>query len=124
MFSVCRNVVAVSFGAALLCGCSHNFSKEEVEASIPAGTIKPDIDYSAESPDCETAAQRIAENIQVGMTLADVKRLVGKPRVVLPGSFWWTPGFSLSGKPTVRYAFGPAEDNVPVTAFSTDTSGC
>lgn len=119
-----RSVVMV-VALTPMAGCTYTFSdSEKVVASIPVGTVKPELDYSNDQPDCETTAQRIADNVQVGMTLADVRRLVGSPRVILPGSWWWTEGFSTKGRPHVRYPFGPSGDDVPVTSVSTDTSNC
>jgi len=51
--------------------------------------VKPDIDYSGETPGCMVAAQRLVDNVEVGMTLKDVTRLVGKPRYKITGSWWW-----------------------------------
>lgn len=110
--------------------CSYTFNEagsgtgNAEKALIADGTVKPELDYSSDAPDCKMAAQRITDNLQVGMTLGEVKRLVGQPRVILPGSWYWTPGFNNEGYPAVRYPFGPAEDNVRITSFSADTSRC
>jgi len=99
-------------------------SEDENENTIPFGTIEPDLDYSNETPDCFTAAQRIEDYVVEGMTLADVRRLVGQPRVILPGTWYWTAGFTREGRPAVYYAFGPADDDVPVKSTSTATNLC
>ena len=99
-----------------------NKSRGDSNEIMLAG-FKPDLDYSSEVPDCRTAAQRIEDNVQIGMRLADVRRVVGRPKFVFPGSWWWTSGFSLGGLPNVRFAPGLSED-VPVTGVSIDTSSC
>lgn len=91
---------------------------------VEVGKLKPEIDYSNESPGCELAADRLSENVQVGMTLGEVRRLVGKPRVILPGRWFWTRGIGFGGRPMVSYGFGPADSSVRITAFSTDIFGC
>lgn len=119
-----RSVFLFSVSAIVASGCTYTFSEGEQIESIPVGSIKPDLDFSADAPDCVTAAQRIEDNLQIGMTLADVRRLVGPPRVVLPGSWWWTAGFGNEGLPNVRYAFGPGDDDVQISSVSTDSSSC
>jgi len=91
---------------------------------IPIGTVKPELDFSNEVPDCETAAQRIRDNVTEGMVLADIRRLVGKPRAALPGSWWWSSGFGSTGRPFVRFGFGTGDDTVPVTSFGGGDAGC
>lgn len=118
-----RTVVLI-VAVTVMAGCTYTFSGQEEIAPIPVGTVKPELDYSSDAPDCETTAQRIEDNVQLGMTLADVRRLVGPPRVILPGTWWWTEGFSKDGLPHVRYPFGPSGDDVIVTSVSTDTSNC
>ena len=100
-----------------------NRDEEEGNEAIMIADIDPNLDYSSEVPDCKTAAQRIADNVQVGMILADVKRVVGRPKFVFPGTWWWTEGFSVTGRPNVRFSPG-GNDDVPITSFSTESSGC
>ncbi len=119
--------IGLSVMLGLSAGCSYTFSAADKIEIVPVNSVKPEIDHSTEAPDCITAAQRIEEHLVVGMTLADVRRLVGKPRLVLPGSWWWTAGFSNNrsgGKPIVRYAFGPGADDVPISSFGFDSHGC
>ena len=97
--------------------------EEEGDESIMLADIDPNLDYSDEVPDCKTAAQRIADNVQIGMRLADVRRVVGRPKFVFPGTWWWTEGFSTGGRPHVRFSPGISED-VPISSVSTETSGC
>ncbi len=121
------STMGLSTMVGLSSGCSYTFSAADKIEVVPVSALKPEIDYSAESPDCITAAQRIEEHLVVGMTLADVKRLVGKPRLILPGAWRWTASFSKDGKgdkPIVRYAFGPGADDVPITSFGFDSRGC
>ena len=95
------------------------------KAGKPAvARVKPAIDYSKDSPDCKTAGQRIAENIEVGMRQKDVVRLVGKPQWNLPGSWWWSASFDKSGKPTVLFNVLDDPANPRVSNFISDTSGC
>ncbi len=116
---------SVVLSVILVAGCTFTLPTDEGVEVVPFNTIKPELDYSAESPDCELAAQRIKDNLVVGMTLADVKRLVGQPRLIMPGSWWWTAGFSKStGKPRVSYPLGPSADDVPITSFRSNTDGC
>jgi len=102
-----------------------NTTKPEPEP-IPAPTYKPEIDYSGESPDCETAGQRIKKHVKVGMTLREVRRLVGNPRYKIPGSWWWSNSFSLkkSARPTVTFPPAPADDDLKVLSFTASTTGC
>ncbi len=116
--------VLLIFIAVLALGACAQSAKKAESNTIPFGTVKPEIDFSRETPGCELAAERIADNIQVGMTLADVRRLVGQPRVIVPGRWIWSPGFASDGRPMVRYKFGPADNDVPISAFSTDSFGC
>lgn len=92
--------------------------------AIPAVKVKPDLDYSEELPDCVTAGERLAENIQVGMTLDEVIRLVGKPRYKLPGSWWWSASFSEKGVPVVKFRIGAGIGTKPITSFLADTEDC
>ena len=119
-------ITVAALGLVALQGCANKV----VESSEPAATpepmamILPDIDYSSESPDCETAGQRLADNIEVGMTLGDVRRLVGKPVFRLPGSWWWSRGLSKTGKPFVEFDLVLSNDDVKVKKVSTSVSGC
>ncbi len=97
--------------------------EDDNDKTIMVADINPALDYSGEVPDCRTAAQRIAENVQVGMRMADVRRLVGRPKLVFPGSWWWTEGLSLGGRPNVRFSLGVSE-NVSVSSVSSDSSKC
>ena len=96
---------------------------EEKNSRVLVATIDPSLDYSGEVPDCKTAAQRIADNVQIGMRLADVRRVVGRPKIVFPGSWWWSDGFSLGGRPNVRFSPGVSEA-VEVSAVSIESSSC
>lgn len=116
-------VVFISAAISLLGACSKVSTETEIEAE-PVSAIKPDIDYSTETPGCELAAQRLSENVEVGMTLAEVRRLVGQPRLILPGRWIWKSGFAFDGLPIVRYEFGPADDDVQITSFTSDSSSC
>ncbi len=114
--------------AVFIAGCTFSLpdslpEREKVE-SLPVGEISPEIDYSAESPDCVTAAQRIEDSVVIGMALSDVRRLVGQPKTVLPGSWWWTSGFSIGGRPVVRFGFSGVEHGSVVSSFSIDRSDC
>lgn len=86
--------------------------------------VKPELDFSAELPGCVTAGERLAENIQVGMTLNEVLRLVGRPKFKLPGSWWWSSSFSENGIPVVKFQLGPGSGSTPVTSFLSDTENC
>jgi len=100
-------------------------SSQDETKPIQAGTAKPELDYSSESPGCKVAAQRIADNIQVGMTLADVRRLVGKPRTVIPGSWTWTRSLSFGDSvPGVKYGIISTGSDAEITSFTSDSSGC
>lgn len=110
---------------ALISACSFSLPQLEQAESIPVGTIKPEIDFSDENPDCATAAKRIEENLVVGMTLADVRRLVGEPRLVLPGLWAWNGDFSRKGRPAVRFSLGGSGfDDSPISSFSFESSNC
>lgn len=98
--------------------------KEQKFEPLDTPILKPEIDYAAEYPDCMTAGKRLAENIEIGMTLNEVTRLVGKPRWKVPGSWWWSKSFSKEGKPLVRFAFQKGREDTRVTAIETDTSRC
>jgi len=104
--------------------CTIKIPERDQAVVIPEGTIKPELDFSEESPDCATAAKRIEENVVVGMTLADVRRVVGEPRLVLPGVWTWNSDFSRKGRPAVRFALGSGFDDEPVSSFSFESSGC
>jgi len=97
--------------------------EEDESSAILVASIDPNLDYSGEVPDCRTAAQRIEDNVQIGMSLADVRRVVGRPRVVFPGSWWWSDGLSLGGRPSVRFTPGLSE-NVAVSSVSIESSSC
>lgn len=93
--------------------------------SEPVAAVKPEIDYSDTSPDCNTAAQRIADNVSAGVPMREVVRLVGKPAYKLPGIWWWSDSFSRTGHPYVRYNVADLNaDEETVTEISTDTSSC
>lgn len=117
--------------ALVLAGCAgtqslfgHSVSSEPETYPTPVFKVKPDIDYSGESPSCVIAAQRLADNVEVGMTLSEVQRLVGQPRWKIPGSWWWSKSFSKAGKPLVRFALQRGRDTTVITAIDTDTSRC
>lgn len=97
---------------------------QETVAETPAVKVKPELDYSAESPDCATAAARLAENIQVGMALSEVQRLVGKPKFKVPGSWWYASSFSKGGVPVVKFQFGSSIGTKPVKSFSAESDNC
>ena len=108
-------------------------STEEAVASPPATpqpatpqlvNVKPELDYSRESPDCITAAQRLADNVQVGMTLSEVTRLVGQPKLRVTGSWRWSKSFSRRGNPLVRFAFLPGRAHTVITGVVSDSSNC
>jgi len=135
MISLIRLVVSVASIAVILSGCTFTIGGDPVEKEvatdtdetkpIQAGTAKPELDYSSESPGCKVAAQRIADNIQVGMTLADVRRLVGKPRTVIPGSWTWTRSLSFGDSvPGVKYGIISTGSDAEITSFTSDSSGC
>ncbi len=91
---------------------------------IPVGTIKPELDYSSESPECEIAAQRISENVQVGMTRKDVERLVGQPKLILAGAWHWTRGFTRTGRPIVKFQSSREQNSVFVSSFTAESNEC
>lgn len=97
---------------------------DQVAITDPATRVSPELDYSDESPDCLTAANRLAENVEVGMPLDEVIRLVGKPRYKLPGSWWWGAAFSEKGVPVVKFQLGPGVGTKPVTSFLSETESC
>jgi len=124
-----RTKVSVIAFALLLTGCASvqsivGSADEEPTFPTPVLMVKPDIDYSGETPGCMVAAQRLVDNVEVGMTLKDVTRLVGKPRYKITGSWWWSKSFSKSGKPRVRFDFQRGQDDTVITGIDTDTSGC
>ena len=105
-------IMATAFMSLALAGCgsltsfSAPSSKKETESfPTPILNVKPEIDYSSEYPSCIVAAQRLADNVEVGMSLKDVRRLVGQPRWMIPGSWWWSKSFSNAGKPRVRFGY-------------------
>ncbi len=123
----------ISIGSVVLLvalsGCASNplvteATPETAPASAAAPKVKPDIDYSNETPDCLTAGQRIAENVVVGMTRQDVSRLVGNPAWKLPGSWWWSASFDKDGKPVVFFNGLASAQKQRVTSVSADTSAC
>ena len=93
-------------------------------ADPPEVKVKPELDYSGETPDCKTAGKRLAENIEVGMALDEVIRLVGKPSFRLPGSWWWSAKFSEAGVPVVKFQFGAGVGTKPVNSFVSDIDKC
>lgn len=113
----------VALWSLQLMGCV-GLELKEKKATIPVGQIKPEVDFSAETPDCITAGERIAANLQEGMALGDVIRLVGKPGWKLPGSWWWTQSFDNVGKPFVKFDLGARSMDTAVKSFSADTSDC
>jgi len=110
--------IATAISLLLLQGCLSN-PPAEVAAPAPISTIMPEVDHSGDAPDCETAAQRIADNVAVGIPMREVQRLVGKPAYKLPGYWLWSDGFNRSGKPFVMYdAIGSTLDDPPVSEGS------
>ncbi len=108
----------------ILVGCAST-EKVEPASSQPIAVLKPEIDFSTEIPDCETAGARIAEHVMVGMPLSEVRRLVGKPAYRFPGSWWWSGSFDKEGMPVVFYnALSVLSEDVPVTRFISDTDRC
>ena len=125
MISSIRLFIIVVGTSIVLSGCTFTFGQEtdavaKQSDTIPVGTVKPDIDYSSEAPGCEVAAQRIADNLQIGMQLEDVTRLVGQPRLILPGVWLWTRAVSSSGRPKVRFVIGTSK----VSSFSAENDEC
>lgn len=127
MISSMRLFLVVAMVTSVLSACTFNIGKDKDDASveerkevIPVGTVKPEIDFSSEIPSCEVAAQRIGDNLLVGMMAADVRRLVGKPRVIFPGIWLWTSSFSFEGRPAVRFGLSSSE----VSSFSADSNEC
>ena len=101
------------------------FKPIEKKATIPVGQINPEIDFSKDTPDCETAGERIAASVQEGMALADVQRLVGKPGWRFPGLWLWSASFDRSDRPFVRFGLGAAGNpQAPVLSFGAETSDC
>ncbi|MEM7260155.1 MAG: hypothetical protein AAF404_22500 [Pseudomonadota bacterium] len=115
---------AVFCSVLLLHGCA--VTEPEVSTPpTPVATIKPDIDYSGTSPDCQTAGERIAANVIVGMPLSEVRRLVGKPAYRFPGSWWWSGSFDKAGRPYIQYdAVTGGSSDARVTEVSADTEKC
>jgi len=101
-------------------------SKDKTPDSFPKPVflVKPEIDYSGEYPNCVVAGQRLADNVEVGMTLKDVTRLVGQPRWKIPGSWWWSKSFSKAGKPLVRFGIQKGQDDTVITGLDTSTDRC
>lgn len=128
MHSPMRLVVPIALIGSVLAGCTFNFQPKDATAEetkiIPVGSISPELDYSSESPGCEVAAQRIADNIQLGMAQKDVRRLVGQPRLVLPGTWYWSRGFSKEGLPLVRFKTSRADNTITVVSISAESSAC
>jgi len=93
-------------------------------AAVQLVNVKPEIDYSGESPDCFTAAQRLADNVQVGMTLGEVTRLVGQPKWRITGSWRWSKTFGGAGKPLVRFPFQQGRAHMVITKVVSDSSNC
>ena len=123
--------MALAFMSLALAGCGslQSFAapstKKETESfPTPILTVKPELDYSSEYPSCIVAAQRLADNVEVGMSLKDVRRLVGQPRWMIPGSWWWSKSFSSAGKPRVRFGYERGRDHTAITAIDTDSSRC
>ncbi len=115
--------------AVLLSGCSSaqsllESSKEPERFPTPVIIVKPEIDYSGEYPSCSEAGKRLAENVEVGMTLKDATRLVGQAKWRIPGSWWWSKSFTKDGKPLVRFALQQGRDDTVITAIVTDTHRC
>ena len=103
---------------------SEKRSKSRPAEQISAKDIRPDLDYSGEIPDCITAGERLAEYIQVGMTLGDVKRLVGRPFYQTPSSWSWSNNFVEKGLPKVRFPLGVAHDGAKVNSLHVETFNC
>jgi hypothetical protein len=127
-----RALLALLLAGFSLSGCAtvetvlgslSGHSKDETFPT-PVLNVKPELDYSKEYPSCTVAGQRLAENVEVGMTLKDVVRLVGQPRLKVTGSWWWSKSFSQSGKPRVRFGLHRGRDDTIITAISTDVSRC
>ncbi len=117
--------IAIALTVFVIQGCAMQTTEPEAPAPVvTAPLVKPEIDYSSESPDCETAAQRLTDNVEVGMTLGDVRRLVGSPLYRLPTTWWWSRGLSKTGKPYVEFPLVIGEDNVKIAKIVTDSSGC
>ncbi len=128
MHSPMRIVAPIILIVSVLAGCTFQFEPKDATVEetkiIPLGSVSPELDHSSESPVCEVAAQRIADNIQIGMAQKDVRRLVGQPRLVLPGTWYWSRGFSKEGLPLVRFKTSRADNTVTVASFSVDSSAC
>ncbi len=117
--------VFLGLSVSLICGCAVNDIPQPLsQESVTRAKVKPELDYSNETPDCKTAALRIAENIEIGMTLSDVQRLVGKPKWKLPGSWWWSSSLSETGRPNIRYPIGPGTRDVVITGLSSEFGEC
>lgn len=125
-----KRTITVVMALGLLAGCTTmesmlgNSGKKAEEFPTPVVTVKPEIDFSAETPACTVAGQRLAEHVEVGMTLKDVTRLVGKPKWKVTGSWWWSKSFTKKGKPVVRFGLQRGRDDTVITSISSDTSGC
>lgn len=126
-----KKILVAGVAVSMLTGCAtiesmlgKSADKDADEFPTPVLTIKPEIDFSAETPSCIVAGQRLAEHVEVGMTLKDVARLVGKPRWQITGSWWWSKSFSKKGKPQVRFGLQRGRDDTVITGVSSDTSRC
>ena len=125
-----KRILTILTALGLLAGCTTMESmlgKSGDSADkfpTPILTVKPEIDFSDETPLCTVAGQRLAEHVEVGMTLKDVTRLVGKPRWKITGSWWWSKSFTKKGKPVVRFGLQRGRDDTVITSISTDVSGC
>ena len=108
----------------MVTGCTTPVIEPVVQPVAKQPLIKPEIDYSSETPDCETAGTRLAEYIDVGMTLGDVRRLVGSPTFRLPTTWWWSRGFSKTGKPYIEFPLVTGNDDIKITNVVSDISGC
>ena len=131
MGSKLSNLMCIVTSILLISGCAVFSNSEPVEpvepvqaGQLPASQLKPEIDHSGETPDCVTAGERLAEHIEVGMTLKDVTRLVGQPFYQLPGSWRWSNTFGSSGIPTVRFLIGAAHPDSKVTSVVTENFNC
>jgi len=125
-FNSVSNLVLSAALITTITACTATTVPQPTPAPVPVPTYKPEIDHSKESPDCVTAGQRIEEHIKVGMTLREVRRLVGNPRYQIPGSWWWSNTFSLkkTARPTVTFRPAPVNDDLKVLSFTANISGC
>lgn len=83
-------------------------------ASCRVGGSTPD--YSQQSVSCTVAGQRIERSVDIGMTITEARRLIGKPTNIIAfngnGSYYWTNYNSV------------AFENNRVTGFTTFPSLC